>query len=646
MKTKQKIACITFAMAVLLCNPNLNAQVNIGSLELPTPGAILDLSRVSTKDMGLLLPQVSLANLSTWQPLSGTAINGMLVYNTNASTGIGVYLWKNDKWVALDSSTNVINTSADVPLTFAVNNNRAGSTGSGAEYGKNNVSFGWKTLYPSVGYGNIAMGVQALEWNSGSGNTGIGLFALNANSGDSNVAIGNNTLAVSTTGHENVAIGFLTLSHSTTSSYNTAVGTESMLGATTASGNTSLGFKTLRENITGAQNVAIGTSALEKNLAYNNTAVGFQALSANTTGDLNTAIGAYSMHLNTTGKYNLAVGSESLRKNISGVENIACGPGALYSNTTGSYNTTVGNAPLWFNETGSQNVAVGDEALSGNVSGSWNTAVGTRALWSVKNVGENATLLGAGKSNNNTALGYEAMRDLVDGYDNTAVGLHALMNNSTGSGNTSVGTYSLNQNTTGTNNTAIGFSANVGSGNLTNATAIGSGAMVNESNQVVIGNNNVTSIGGKVMWSTLSDRRIKKNIQQNVPGISFINKLRPITYNLDLDAIDRIQHNGTIPDLSQEELEDRSLIQQIIYTGFIAQEVEEVAKSLGYDFSGVQSYKTGNGLYQLRYSEFVVPLVKAVQELVVQNEANEATIISLQIQINELRDLMNQLIDK
>jgi hypothetical protein len=51
-------------------------------------------------------------------------------------------------------------------------------------------------------------------------------------------------------------------------------------------------------------------------------------------------------------------------------------------------------------------------------------------------------------------------------------------------------------NTTGTNNTAIGDGADVSSGALTNATAIGYTTITTASNQVRIGNANVTSIGG------------------------------------------------------------------------------------------------------------------------------------------------------
>ncbi|HXD91719.1 MAG TPA: hypothetical protein VNX01_00825, partial [Bacteroidia bacterium] len=55
-------------------------------------------------------------------------------------------------------------------------------------------------------------------------------------------------------------------------------------------------------------------------------------------------------------------------------------------------------------------------------------------------------------------------------------------------------------------------------------------------------------------------------------------------------------------------------IEKISMSGFIAQEVEQAAKAVNYDFSGIDYPQTTNGLYGLRYTDFVVPLVKAIQE--------------------------------
>jgi hypothetical protein len=187
---------------------------------------------------------------------------------------------------------------------------------------------------------------------------------------------------------------------------------------------------------------------------------------------------------------------------------------------------------------------------------------------------------------------------------------------------------------TGAFNTAIGTGADVSAGNLTNATAIGYGAIATASNQVRIGNSSVTSIGGYAPWSNLSDSRVKKNLQTNVPGLNFINLLQPVTYNLDLDAINSLVGtnitdsitNAMPPELKEKEKQAKEKKEKQVESGFVAQDVEKAAKKIGYDFSGVEMDESG--VYSLRYSEFVVPLVKAVQELSAQNDR-------LQEQVNE-----------
>lgn len=72
-------------------------------------------------------------------------------------------------------------------------------------------------------------------------------------------------------------------------------------------------------------------------------------------------------------------------------------------------------------------------------------------------------------------------------------------------------------------------------------------------------------------------------------------------------------------------------------TGFVAQEVEKAAKETGYDFSGVQRPSNPNKLYSIRYSEFVVPLVKAVQEQQTQIEELKKMILLQQQEIEKLK---------
>jgi hypothetical protein len=160
------------------------------------------------------------------------------------------------------------------------------------------------------------------------------------------------------------------------------------------------------------------------------------------------------------------------------------------------------------------------------------------------------------------------------------------------------------------------------------------------------------------MVTYFSDKRAKKNIRPDVPGLAFINGLQPVTYNLDLDAIDgllkidRTRRPDGEEDLSQE-LKDinkkaKEAKEKQTQTCFIAQDVEKTAQSIGYNFSGVDVDETG--IYGLRYAEFVVPLVKAVQELSEQNSGLQAQVNEfseqndrLQAQVNELAELVYSL---
>ncbi len=346
---------------------------------------------------------------------------------------------------------------------------------------------------------------------------------------------------------------------------------------------------------------AIGTGALDSNQNIFNTAVGGFALSYNTAGAFNTACGAFTLEYNKTGTDNTACGAYTLRELISGTGNTAYGAGAMESSTTSNENTAIGDAALQILVEGDYNVAIGSVAGQ-NTIGTQNTFVGT-----------------------------SAGRDNTNGGYNTAVGINAAYN-----GNAKVGS----------NNTYIGGYTD-GPTNSNNSTVLGYGALITTSNQIRLGNGSVTSIGGYAGWSNVSDGRVKKNIKQNVPGLSFINKLQPVTYNLDLEAVDKITQRPAMKDKdgktiqpSQNDMDARNAKEQIIYTGFIAQDVEKAAKSLNYDFSGVDAAKNDKDLYGLRYSEFVVPLVKAVQEL---NDSLEKTNASLQAQIDDLKKMVQAL---
>ncbi|MEM6699596.1 MAG: tail fiber domain-containing protein, partial [Bacteroidota bacterium] len=176
--------------------------------------------------------------------------------------------------------------------------------------------------------------------------------------------------------------------------------------------------------------------------------------------------------------------------------------------------------------------------------------------------------------------------------------------------------------------TAIG-SNTVVSGPKSNA--IGYQANVAANNEIFLGNSSIASIGGVVNWTATSDGRFKKNVKENVIGLDFINQLRPVTYHYDAKKLHTQKgfETETLADALAEK-------EQIRYSGFIAQEVEAAAKQLDYDFSGVDVPQYEGGIYGLRYAEFVVPLVKAVQELSAENKAQANIIAEQQAKIEQL----------
>lgn len=330
-----------------------------------------------------------------------------------------------------------------------------------------------------------------------------------------------------------------------------------------------------------SSSTGIGYRALYVNTStgIGNTAVGTSALYSNTIGDYNVANGVSALYSNTTGRYNVASGYQALYLNTTGDYNIAIGNRALYSNTTGNNNTANGRRALYLNTTGQRNVATGHETIYYNTTGS-----------------------------DITASGYQALYYNTLGTNNTANGSEALKFNTTGNYNTANGAFSLNFNSTGSYNTASGYHAFRFGSAHSNSSAFGYNTSISGSNQVRLGNTSVTEIKGQVAFTTYSDGRIKDNITEDVKGLEFITKLRPVTYNFNID-----RQNELMGITDSSEYEEKYDLEKIKMTGFIAQEVETAAKESGYNFSGVTAPRDSTDLYGVSYSQFVVPLVKAVQ---------------------------------
>jgi hypothetical protein len=381
--------------------------------------------------------------------------------------------------------------------------------------------------------------------------------------------------------------------------------------------NNSFGHLALNTAVSGTANNAFGYQALAKvTTGSNNTAVGDSAAFTITTGNHNTFVGANAGYFLGIGVQNTAVGSRALATASAASNNVAIGYKALENNIASS-NIAIGTAALDNSSTGSDNLAIGSNALGTVTTTSTNIAIGNDAL--------TALITGSEIS----ALGYRAGFALTTGIQNTALGHYAFSSTTASNYSTMVG-YQAGANITGgSNNTFIGYNADASVVSPSNSSALGSGATVTQNNMVRVGGSGITLIGGSVGFSVISDERVKTNIRENVAGLDFIAKLRPVTYNYDLQKMDDLQ--GVKP---QARLANPAK-EQIRYSGFIAQDVLKAAETSGYDFSGVNKPGNDKSLYSINYAELVVPLVKAVQDL-------KAIIDKQQQEIEALKKAMSQ----
>lgn len=379
-----------------------------------------------------------------------------------------------------------------------------------------------------------------------------------------------NSLTIHASGVNNFFAGANSGKTTLTGTQNTGTGTNALFSITSGSFNTAVGFNTLSANTSGFSNVAVGRNAL----------------STITTNFKNTAVGNNAMAFG-LGDFNTAIGTNALERNNNKNNIVAIGDSALFNNGIGATSSVHGEA----------NVAVGSKSLVANGTGFWNNGIGYQSL--VKN---------------------------SSGSRNVGLGTFSLANNTTGAGNVGIGGGAGNNSNDNNNCTFLGLYAGgttfVANQGFSNSTAIGFNAAIIGSNQVRIGNSSIVSIKGQVGFSTFSDGRFKKNIKEDVPGLTFINKLKAVTYHLDVTGMSKLLKEQN-PEAQNERMIVAKAIaekEKVVYTGFTAQDVEKAAKEIGYDFSGVDAPQSKEDHYALRYAEFVVPLVKAVQELSKEND--------------------------
>ena len=290
----------------------------------------------------------------------------------------------------------------------------------------------------------------------------------------------------------------------------------------------------------------------------------------------------------------------------------AFGTNALAANQSGGiYNTAFGRNSLQNNTTGDQNTACGDAALGSVTTASNNTAVGDSAGLALT-TGSSNTLLGASAFGSATTTGYT-----------TAIGVYSLYYSTSGQYNTAVGYQSGGNIIYGEKNVCVGYAAQASGAYGNNEIVLGTSVLGAGSSYITMG-----SSSGKVYnaytvnatWTQTSDERLKRNIQNDSLGLSFINRLRPVKYQWKpSNEIDQ-----SLPYYKETNERDTETVMH----GLVAQEVKAALDAEG--VSTFAGWDVGVDQIQAISREmFVTPLINAVKELSAKCDALQAEVDAL-----------------
>jgi hypothetical protein len=168
---------------------------------------------------------------------------------------------------------------------------------------------------------------------------------------------------------------------------------------------------------------------------------------------------------------------------------------------------------------------------------------------------------------------------------------------------------------TGGNNVCVGS----GAGNVNVSPG---GGISTVSNRIILGNTSSTHAHIQIDWTVASDKRDKTDVTPLDMGLSFINKLEPVTYKWDK----RLKYEeGETPDGTYKE--------SWTDVGFLAQDVEKIEAEFGHkieDKTNLTTYiSEDKNDYGLTYAKFVPMLVKAVQEMSTQVDELKSELLAL-----------------
>jgi hypothetical protein len=421
---------------------------------------------------------------------------------------------------------------------------------------------------------SVAVGSGAMDSNTGDNNTAVGTIAARYGSGSNNVAVGNSALTgtTSSTGANNTAVGVNAGMGTVGGSNNVFIGYNAAQTPTNCSNVVAIGCSAGRymnyssgdpasvfvgyqagqgvnTGATGYSNTAVGWGVLHAyTTAYWCVAIGQNAGASITTGAFNTLVGTFAGHLITNGIYNILIGSEAGKYTNGGSYNICVGNTAGYSIGSATYNIFIGQN-AGYTTTGGSNIIVGH--LS-----DVRTATDANSII----IGKGVT----GKGSKTTVIG---SNDATNGTTDTWLrGTTLHVGNEPGTAGDALLVF---ENSTGAADTQPGFKA-------------GSDGLMYYRN------------ASAASWTTLdslSDIRLKKNVEDLPYGLDFLQTLRPVLF-------DWRTPQGPVQTRKQ--------------MGLVAQELKKACEDAGFSPGLVDD----SGKYMsVRYEQLVPALIKAVQEL-------------------------------
>ena len=503
-------------------------------------------------------------------------------------------------------------------------------------------------------------------------NSGMNTTPLNETMGENNVFLGNESGRINTTGAANVFIGYKSGYSNDTGFKNCFIGQESGFTNYNGRDNVFMGYRAGYLNYNGDFNVFIGKSAGNMNTSGDrNVFIGNEAGLANTTGWGNTYVGEQSGYINSEGYGNSYFGRYVGESN-EGNYNTCSGYESIVANQTGSYNSCYGAfSGKWNYSSGSSNALFGYRAGYGTAvftnTYNNNSFFGTESGFSTA-TGSNNAYFGyqAGYSvttgSGNVFLGYQAgynetgsellyidnsntSQPLIWGdFDANWIKINgdfdvkdlarvgglrviqgAIIDESLTAGNTTInGTFSTSG-TAAFNGTRTSVIHPVGQ--TTNGLFIQSTYNSNTDswhfyqstgdnltlwyNTTLRGTWNLTT----GVYTSSSDKRFKKNIEELTKVIGKVMLLQPKKYNF----------------ISQKNNDDK-------YIGLIAQDVEKL-------FPEFVMYNEEADAYTMDYAGLSVVAIQAIkeqQEKIEQLEMKIDKLSSLQAEIEEIKKLLNK----